>query len=250
MKITNKKFSSFWKKCLCLFSILIPCVALTANGQESFKPMLKDGRVWNCIEVYIGEEKNDTVNREYRIKGASEIDGHVCYNLCLGSKPMGIYYEEGPKVFHYTANGWELLFDFSLSPGETAPCLGNLMVNKEETVVMKGESRRCLYFPLTTEDGTELCWIEGIGSSLHGPYYNNIVIGSLLSTKLLSVFDGDVCIFECDDFKPNTGGTSFTNILPKTLLGRSVYDLSGRKMVNDKLPRGIYIEGGKKKVKK
>ena len=94
MKITNKKFSSFGKKCLCLFSILIPCVALTANGQESFKPMLKDGRVWNCIEVYIGEEKNDTVNREYRIKGASEIDGHVCYNLCLGSKPMGIYYEE------------------------------------------------------------------------------------------------------------------------------------------------------------
>jgi hypothetical protein len=28
-----------------------------------------------------------------------------------------------------------------------------------------------------------------------------------------------------------------------------VYDISGRKMVNGKLPRGIYIEDGKKKVK-
>ena len=28
-----------------------------------------------------------------------------------------------------------------------------------------------------------------------------------------------------------------------------IYDLGGRKMVNDKLPRGIYIENGKKKVK-
>ena len=195
----NTKLSHLVKTCLCLFGLLTPYASLTTNGQETYKPMLKDGRVWNCIEVYFGAEKNDTVNREYRIEETSELDGHVCYNLCLGNKQIGIYYEEGPKVFRHTANGWELLLDFSLSPGDVAPKLGGLMVDEVKTIVIKGEPRRCLYFPVTTDYGTQLCWIEGIGSSLSGPYYYDEFIGSLLSVKLQSVYDGDVCIFEDDD---------------------------------------------------
>ena len=110
------------------------------------------------------------------------------------------YYEEGSKVFRYTASGPELLFDFSLSPGDVVPGSGGLVVEEVKTIVMEGVSRRCLYFPLTAVDGTQLCWIEGIGCSIYGPIgYNNVVIGSLLSVKLQSVYDGDVCIYEHDD---------------------------------------------------
>ena len=251
----NTKFSHLVKTCLFFFGWLTPCVVLTANGQETYKPMLKDGRVWNCEEVHFNEEKNDTVIREYRIEGTSEIDGHICYNLCLDNKLIGRYYEEGPKVFRQTDSGWELLFDFSLSAGDAAPNLEGLMVDEVKTVVMKGVPRRCLCYPLTADGGVKLCWIEGIGSSLSGPYYSKLVIGSLLSEKLRSVYDGDVCIFETDDFLTSTGTTGMVSPLGEKE-GGAIYDLSGRKVnslnsqfsiFNSQLRRkGIYIQNGKK----
>ena len=241
MKTMNTKFLHLVKTTLCLFGLLAPFANLAANGQETYRPMLKDGRVWNCIEVYLGEEKNDTVTREYRIEQTSEIDGHLCYNLCLGNKQFGTYYEEGPKVFHYTANGWELLFDFSLSPGDAVPNIGGFTVDEAKTIVMKGVSRRCVCFPLTTVDGTQLCWIEGIGSSVSGPYSPNMVSGSLLSEKLLSVYDGDVCVFDADDFLTNTDvginganfpeGTKWTEIRLDTLKYDSWYSKVGDEWV-------------------
>lgn len=239
----NMKFSQLVKTCLFLFGWLTPYFVLTANGQETYKPMLKEGRVWNCIEVHFNEEKNDTVILEYRIEGTSEIDGHICYNLCLENKLLGCYYEEGPKVFRQTDSGWELLFDFSLSAGEAAPNLEGLKVDEVKTVVIKGMPRRCLYYPLTTDDGAKLCWIEGIGSSLSGPYYSNVVIGSLLSEKLQSVYDDDVCIFEANDFLKN-GTTGIFSTLGEMEDG-GVFNLIGHRFTA-KPVRGIYIQNGKK----
>ena len=183
---------------LFILAALLPLVAsasLTANGQETYKPMLKDGRVWNCIEIHYKAGKLDTLTHEYRIEGTIEKDGHVCYNLYRGSNQIGLYYEEGAKVFRYTASGWELLFDFSLSPGEVASEYNT--VGEVKTIVMKGVPRRCLFFPWVS-----CWWIEGIGSSFSGPNYFNFdipVIGSFVCMKLMSVYDGDVCIFEADD---------------------------------------------------
>ena len=179
------------------------------NGQKTYKPMLKDGRVWNCIAIFYSEGKLDTLAFDCRIEGTIEKDGHVCYNLCQGSNQIGLYYEEGPKVFHYTENGWELLFNFSLSPGEFAS--EYYMVDEVKTIVMKGVPRRCLFFPWASVDGTKECWIEGIGNSLTGPYYpyllelitGHTIVGSFPILKLMSVYDGDVCIFESDDLMAN-----------------------------------------------
>ena len=248
MKTMNTIFFHLVKTCLFLFGWLMPYFVLTANGQETYKPMLKNGRVWNCIEVHSNEEKNDTMTREYRIEGISEIDGHICYNLCSKNKLIECYYEEGPKVFRQTDSGWELLFDFSLSAGDAVPNIGGLMVDEVKTVVMKGVPRRCLYYPLTTDDGAKLCWIEGIGSSLSGPCYSNVVIGSLLSEKLQSVYDDDVCIFEANDFFMNTGTTSIISPFGKTKEGATIYDLGGRKIANSQqsMSKGLYIVNGKK----
>ena len=245
----NTSFFHLMRTCLFIFGWLTPYFVFTANGQETYKPMLKDGRVWNCIEVHINSEKNDTLIRKYRIEGTSEIDGHICYNLFLDNYLVGRYYEEGPKVFRQTDNGCELLFDFSLSAGDAAPNLEGLKVDEVKTVVIKGVPRRCLYYRLTTDDGVKLCWIEGIGCSWFGPYYNILVIGSLFSQKLQSVYDDDVCIFETNDILTN-GTTGIFSPLGKTEEGTTIYDLSGRKMVNGKIPNGLYIVNGKLMVGK
>ena len=194
---------------ICMIVMLMALIGPTAygnnstsgndNGQKTYKPMLKDGRVWNCIEIHYKAGKLDTLTHEYRIEGTIEKDGHVCYNLYRGSNQIGLYYEEGAKVFRYTASGWELLFDFSLSPGEVASEYNT--VGEVKTIVMKGVPRRCLFFPWVS-----CWWIEGIGSSFSGPNYFNFdipVIGSFVCMKLVSVYDGDVCIFEYDDLMAN-----------------------------------------------
>ena len=60
-----------------------------------------------------------------------------------------------------------------------------------------------------------------------------------------NVFAGEVLPLE------NYDADDLTAVNGITLPSRKgdIYDLQGRKMVNGKLPRGIYIEGGKKKVK-
>ena len=249
MKTMKTKLTHWVKTCLCLFSLLTLCASLTANGQETYKPMLKDGRVWNCIELW-GAVNLDTLDLEYRIEGTIEKDGHVCYNLYQGSKQIGLLYEEGPKVFYHTENGWELLFDFSLSPGEVAS--EYYMVDEVKTIVMKGVPRRCLFFPCAFGDGNKECWIEGIGNSKTGPFYPyflDLIIGhtipiSYRGMKLMSVYDGDVCIFEYDDLFGK--GTSVPDITStETTESTGIYDLQGRRL-SGKPARGIYIENGKK----
>ena len=246
MKTMKTKLTHWVKTCLCLISLLTPCASLTANGQETYKPMLKDGRVWNCIEIHYKAGKLDTLAFDYRIEGTIEKDGYVCYNLYQGSKQIDLYYEEGPKVYHYTENGWDLLFDFTLSPGEVGQ--EYLFVDEVKTIVMKGVSRRCLFSSWSFLDGTKWCWIEGIGSSMTGPrnedIFNRPVIGSFFGMKLMSVYDGDVCIFESDDLLGK--GTSVPGISStRTAESTGIYDLQGRRL-SGKPARGIYIEKGKK----
>ena len=61
----------FTRVFLWFLSTITPCITLATNGKESFESMLKDGRFWNCMEVYLGEEKTDTITREYRIEGTT-----------------------------------------------------------------------------------------------------------------------------------------------------------------------------------
>lgn len=229
---------------ICTISLICQVAA-----KAQYEPMLKDGRTWKCIEVYVGEEKNDTVTLEYKIDGTSEIDGHTCYNLCLGNKVVGHYYEEGPQVFHHPASDWELLFDFSLSPGDAVSNTNRMRVKEVKTVEINGLSRRCLYFPLTTFDDTELCWIEGVGSSLTGPYYNFdlVVPGNFLCQKLLSVYDDSICLFEADNFMTKTNVKTIDRFLPKILSRQNIYDLQGHFEKKPKCP-GIYIWQGRKQV--
>jgi hypothetical protein len=212
--------------------------------------MLKDGRVWKCIEVYYGEdEKNDTVTREYRIDGTSEIEGRICHNLCLGSKVIDHYYEEGPRVYRYSHGGWELLFDFSLSPGQPLPNIGGAVkVESVDTLKARGTDRRCLYYGLTTTNGSKEYWIEGIGSSSSGPYIQDIVIGSFLGSELLSVYDGDTCIFEADDLLANIDVNNINNNIPKNSSMQTFYDLQGHRL-SEEPSKGMYIKDGRKYAK-
>lgn len=255
MKTMNIHFSLWVKRFLCIIFVMMPCVGLTASSQESYLPMLKDGRVWKCMEVYLGgfgedgEEKNDTVIREYRIDGTSVIDGRICHNLCLGSKVIGHYYEEGPQVYRYFSGNWELVFDFSLTLGQSIPYAeGTMKVKSVSALNVKGTDRRFLFFGLEAYDRSKIYWIEGIGGSDSGPYIEEIIIGSFLYSKLLSVYDGDTCIFEAKDIATSTGINISPRILYVKRFERSIYDLQGRRLA-EKPAKRMYIKDRRKYVR-
>ena len=248
-------FSVLERRCLYIICVMVSFAGLTATSQENYLPMLKDGRTWKCMEVYLGRlgeddlEKNDTVTREYRIDGTSVIDGRICHNLCMGSKVIDYYYEEGPKVYRYSSHKWELVFDFSLTPGQPIPYAdGTIKVESVSTLNVKGKGRRFLFFGLEAYDRSKIYWIEGIGGSDRGPYIQETVIGSFLYSKLLSVYDGDTCVFEAKDIATSTGISISPSIIHKKSFEQSTFDLQGHRLAGEPA-RGVYIKDGRKYVK-
>ena len=138
-----------------------------------------------------------------------EFDGKQCYKY--GEDNANHYfYEEGSKVYAYkwVTNsttgqgelGWKEEFDFGIEPGykETYSDDEITIVLREcksvDAIVVNGVQRRRLDF------GDDI-WVEGIGSSKSGIYAEwGSVSGSLMSSMLLSVYDGEKCIFTATDF--------------------------------------------------
>ena len=241
-----------------------------AVGQHTYEAMLRDGRVWNCMHVYRGgvdEQqvmKYDTVRYDCRVDGKDEIDGRTCYMLSwpsitnrgdtwevdMQNRCSNYYYEEGAKVYRHSSGGWKLLFDFSLSEGDTDPFTGLKVVSVREMNI-RGKFRRCIYFPLSNYVADQIFWIEGIGSTQTGPYLFPADIqfpGSYRYSKLLSVYDGDSCIFDAKDLHATTEGIdAMGDDKGAKTNDKYVYDLQGRRVTGTPCP-GIYIYEGRKRV--
>ena len=110
-------------------------------------------------------------------------------------------------------------------------------------------------------------WIRGIGNrneGVYGPFYNATGTGYRYSNghwlierrQFLACYDDGECIFRNTDFNANP----VTGIVSQKRYRSSetaIYDLSGRRVANssefqgsNKLPKGVYIQGGKKVVVK
>ena len=172
------------------------------------RKMLANGRTWNYMSVYFNSPAPDTVYHSITIEGPVEFDGKQCYRRSNASQEdtNPYFYEEGDKVYAYKIvddygqYGWNKEFDFGIEPGykETYSMDDITIVTKEcksvDTVVVNGVQRRRLNF------GDDI-WVEGIGSSKSGIYADwGTVPGSFMGSKLLSVYDGEKCIFTATDF--------------------------------------------------
>ena len=189
------------------YSIEEPASTPTDGQQADACKMMVNGRTWNYMSVYFNAPAPDTVYHSITIEGSVEFDGKQCYRYVEGNC---FFYEEGSKVYAYNrvANpttgqgemGWKEEFDFGIEPGykETYSMDDITIVTREcksvDTIVVNGVQRRRLNF------GDDI-WVEGIGSSKSGIYADwGIVVGTLMSSKLLSVYDGEECIFTAADF--------------------------------------------------
>ena len=268
---------SYLKTCIFLF-----CSLCSMSAKAEYKPMLKDGRIWNLIEVYhecvtVDPDGNivdlsdenfeynpaieygdsviiDTVKVTYIINGTEIVDNRLCYKLYVNNnRSCGYYYEEDGKVYAWRNGEWEQGFDFSLEEGETCPLLSRLKICSVDTICVGGEYYRRLWYGLS-DDEYRYYWIEGVGSTHDGPYFSKgpiTIPGDLRSWGLMSVYDGETCIFERKDFFQPGISTSVEPVPSASSDTKPVvrYNLQGRRLTQQ--PRkGVYIQDGRKIVVK
>ena len=228
-----------------LFSIIILFCSLGINARD-YLPILKEGRVWNCIysptltypypkpiQIYVAEEVIE--------------NGHTCRVLrwknMNGDGIFGTAYEEKGKLYALNVNGIYpelLMLDFNLEKGDVVSDF--LCVSNVDYVNINGVVRKRIFF-----SNESTYWIEGIG-----PTYDNLWISPIdhvigLFMYLESCYDDDVCVFKNDDppfWSDWTEGVETVKSDTKST-GNKTFDTSGR-IINDKDYKGIVIKDGKK----
>ena len=258
---------------------------LALSGQMSGDnlSMVVEGRKWNVVTInpaYPSEATNgyyDVLGRRGKVWGrytyvleGDTVIGGITYKRLLsdGKYVCGLREEDG-RVYKRGNNSEGLLYDFNAQPGDI---FKNdeyiwMQVGQVRQVSVKGQDRRCLdmysyYYLGDPEEGEDVkimggynvadYWIEGIGcTGFPDNAFWWFIIGNY--PLLVSVYDGDECIFDIEEFA-SIVATSVRDI-PKATDGRSIspdtpiYDLQGRRL-NATPQKGVYIQNGKKKLVK
>ena len=101
-------------------------------------------------------------------------------------------------------------------------------------------------FEIACHDGQTVSWLEGIGNEDCGPLFpfgRNADDG--ITVTLISVYEGDICIFSRDGDNEQSGMSASSNQVQKP--STTLYDLQGRRLIQ-KPERGLYIQDGRKVV--
>ena len=222
------------KRSILLFMIM--CLAQTILAEDKGKNVLVDGRVWNYIDVYYTGGKNDTTYHYMKAKGPVEFDGKSCYSV-----DGSIFFEEGNCVYSYSEDHisgekvWQKELDFNMTLGmDNVVSIDSIMVGTQLHRRIKLDSD---------------IWVEGIGGRKYGIFasWHDPVPGSLRTIRIISVYDGNECIFKEEDFQKSAYTTDVKKVMSNVLRDEPFYDLQGRKL--QRAPRrGIYILGGKKYI--
>lgn len=227
--------------------------------ESTYASLLKDCRSWSCRDATSGKGIIQTVQGDTIIyKGPDGYWGQLYRKVyCVDSQKYGDeelhYYgamrEEGEKVY-LIPDGKEqkdrvLLFDFGLKTGEQAEIDGcTIKVVETDSVVSEGRRYHRLTLHLL-EDGMDTgrtChWMEGIGSDC-----------GLLQPLPWDADKSDIVVN--DDNTRIYDSNGIVTTMGKRAIRRSpstsqIIDLQGRHL--KALPRkGIYIQGGRKKLAK
>ena len=146
------------KKTVLIMMTLMPVVALA----QDWRPLVEEGKTWR-YQPEFGEYGSPY---ELRLKGDTIVDSRECKKLFLGDRLYAFVYEEQQKVYYrYAQNGgdWELLYDFSLMPGDhvTDHYGTKHEVERVDAVMVNGEQLRRIIFKYTK--GWQAVWVSGVG---------------------------------------------------------------------------------------
>lgn len=231
------------KRIVLFIMMLIISQSILAEGKSH--KLLVNGRTWNYMSYYYPKhsgEVPDTVYGSMTIDGPYEFDGRQCYKLSNVSleEAINFFYEQDGKVYFYDIivknhkyyYEWKLDFNFNLNAGEDG-------VISVDTILVNNEYYRRLNFSRDV-------WIEGIGS-LESALLSSWgeVPGTFIGSEVISVYDGDKCIFTTDNFRQPAVSTTGLQDLKSQHKTEVVYDLQGRRLSTIP-PKGVYIQNGKK----
>ena len=198
-----------------LISLLAAFVCpLGMHADEAYRPMLKDGKVWNCY--YSSGPYNFWM--VYYINGDSIVDGDRCFKMYLTMTEMetgtnlakdgyyGLLLEKDGKVNYRQKgqNSWRMLYDFNLKVGDVrVPGKEySLTVKAIDSVYVAGQAFRRMtlntaYYYYGERDDPYVYdgyWVVGVGSPC-GPMAANDCYTPGGSNQLLSCYEDGECIF-------------------------------------------------------
>ena len=188
---------------------------------------------------------------------------YTCQQYHQNHLYKGAMFEEGGKVYIITPGSTTptLMYDYSIELG-TIINVGSfeLRIKEKKLVKYHDEYLKVIEYCELEHEEYPFKGVEGIGflgGGLTCPIEGYIpgLTGGERYLKMCTI-NGEV-VYERHDFYTSSQivtGIMSTSVLPSNK--NILYDLQGRQvgngkmiMVNGKLPRGIYIESGKKKVK-
>ncbi|MBR4363913.1 MAG: leucine-rich repeat protein [Prevotella sp.] len=152
-------------------------VAVT-DQEDDYRPFIEDGKVW-AVKVFADGMPTRQWIDYYYFDGDTIVNGHIAKRMLVASeqdtsgKYVGAWYEQDKKVyFAYDQQQFELLYDFTLSSGDTIYEDEYMMyvVNKMSGGIpgFKG-----MYYVFLYNSDVMNRWLEGVGSESY-PYINTM----------------------------------------------------------------------------
>lgn len=252
---------SYWGLFLsiCLWSAALPTKAEV--DVEEYSPMICEGRSWYYYAQDIASGKEFYFY--LTVAGDTIVGDRACKKIVYNSTDTtyfyGAAYEKDEQVrigIPYSGSTepcWYQLYDFQIDVGEQAFGIGP-WVKEIDNVSVNGTEYRRLYLGEEQASTTNrYIWVEGIGSQWGLVNPTGKIATGYVTDRFLRCYQDGECIFTAEDFnKPAiTSAESITvNRLPNKS-AETFYDLSGRKLPSlqgNRLPRGVYIQNGKKFV--
>lgn len=242
-----------------LFFSISKAMSQGTMSQISYHHLLQEGKVWNYQLNYMDNEFNfhTCLCRDW-IEGDTIIDGKTFYRMFsiyseTYDTPLVRYlHEDNGKVFFWGNGCLDLVYDFTLSSGESIPCEGFLSVGPDfyvksvDDINVRGSMRKRLN--INSAYGPCTCWVEGVGC----PDRIDEPLGHLVSDgriyTLLSCWVGDECIFDKEDFNVPASTESIKTSSLQTRQSE-IHDLQGRTLPQ-RPAKGIYIQNGQKRLSK
>ena len=233
-----------------LFSIIMLFCSLGISARD-YLPILKEGRVWNCIA---SPNMIKHYPRSYQIYVAEEVyeNGHTC-KVLRWKDDNHLYataYEENGKVYAVNFDGGLypelLMLDFNLEKGYVLYEGFDYYISEVDYIEFNGIRRKRLTISrLRNPSNPVLYWIEGIGPT-YDTWASDVPRAGTVY-YLESCYDDGVCVFKNDEppfWSDWTEGVETVKSDMKST-GNKTFDTSGR-IINDKDYKGIVIKDGKK----
>ena len=258
-------------------------VSLTVEGQNggdgddglslpvAHQALFKAGKSWHYMKTRkVGEDLEhllaivDTTYVSLTVRGDTLVDGLQCWKVNWETPDTSylhsIWHEDGMLVYlidQEKGNRKELVFDFTPIRGSHLPDFGSRWSLNAIDVVECWGCYYNRYYYLHADGGSdEPLLVCGIGT-FNGIENRAGLYGGWNTFQFRGCYDGDDLIFSPGDFFKEASSVGNPNSLINELADGIVYDLQGRRVgqgnnvteyQGNKLPKGIYIQNGRKVV--